>query len=186
MPRRFLPGLLIALGVLALGLLVAFTVGRYPVTLAELIEVLVSRLTGRATTVAPAVENVVLLVRGPRMVAAVLVGAALAVAGTAVQGLFRHPLVSPDILGASSGVARRKFFYLRSRLIMARTACARISAREIKPSIRRTSPVQSSRVAAARACVKSRTARSIFSTQSLLGRVRSQELCEISARSRNA
>ena len=105
MSRRFLPGLIIALGVLALGLLVAFTVGRYPVTLAELIEVLVSRLTGRATTVAPAVENVVLLVRGPRLVAAVLVGGALAVAGTAFQGLFRNPLVSPDILGASSGAA---------------------------------------------------------------------------------
>jgi iron complex transport system permease protein len=105
MTRRFLPGLIIALGVLALGLLVAFTVGRYPVTLAELTEVLVSRLTGRATTVAPAVENVVLLVRGPRVVAAVLVGGALAVAGTAFQGLFRNPLVSPDILGASSGAA---------------------------------------------------------------------------------
>jgi len=44
-------------------------------------------------------------VRGPRVLAAVLVGAALAVAGTAFQGLFRNPLVSPDILGASSGAA---------------------------------------------------------------------------------
>src|SRR5262249_6744179 len=44
-------------------------------------------------------------VRGPRVVAAALVGAALAVAGTAFQGLFRNPLVSPDILGASSGAA---------------------------------------------------------------------------------
>ena len=105
MTRRFLPGLFIALGVLALGLLVAFTVGRYPVTLADLIEVLVSRLAGRPTEVPPAVENVVLLVRGPRVVAAVLVGGALAVAGTAFQGLFRNPLVSPDILGASSGAA---------------------------------------------------------------------------------
>jgi iron complex transport system permease protein len=105
MTPRFLPGLLIALGVLALGLLVAFTVGRYPVTLAELIEVLVSRLMGRAAAVPPAVENVVLLVRGPRVVAALLVGGALAVAGTAFQGLFRNPLVSPDILGASSGAA---------------------------------------------------------------------------------
>jgi iron complex transport system permease protein len=34
-----------------------------------------------------------------------MVGAALAVAGTAFQGLFRNPLVSPDILGASSGAA---------------------------------------------------------------------------------
>ena len=53
----------------------------------------------------PAVESVILQVRGPRVLAAVLVGAALAVAGTAFQGLFRNPLVSPDILGASSGAA---------------------------------------------------------------------------------
>src|SRR5215475_2447971 len=105
MTHRFLPGFIIALGLLALGLLVAFTVGRYPVSLAELIEVLVSRLAGRASAVPPAVENVVLLVRGPRVVAAALVGAALAVAGTAFQGIFRNPLVSPDILGASSGAA---------------------------------------------------------------------------------
>jgi iron complex transport system permease protein len=105
MTRSFLPGLLIALGVLVLGLIVAFTVGRYPVSLAELADVLVSKLSGRASTASPAVENVVLLVRGPRVVAAVLVGAALAVAGTAFQGLFRNPLVSPDILGASSGAA---------------------------------------------------------------------------------
>ncbi len=105
MTRPFLPGLLIACGVLALGLVVAFTVGRYPVTLAELVDVLVARLGGRPSTAPPAVENVVLLVRGPRVAAAVLVGAALAVAGTAFQGLFRNPLVSPDILGASSGAA---------------------------------------------------------------------------------
>jgi iron complex transport system permease protein len=48
---------------------------------------------------------VILQVRGPRVLAAVLDGAALAVAGTAFQGLFRNPLVSPDILGASSGAA---------------------------------------------------------------------------------
>jgi iron complex transport system permease protein len=105
MTRPFLPGLFIACGVLALGLVVAFTVGRYPVTLAELVDVLVARLGGRPSTAPPAVENVVLLVRGPRVAAAVLVGAALAVAGTAFQGLFRNPLVSPDILGASSGAA---------------------------------------------------------------------------------
>jgi iron complex transport system permease protein len=105
MTRRFLPGLIVALGLFVVGVLVAFTVGRYPVTLAELIEVLVARLAGRETALPPAVENVVLLVRGPRVVAAALVGAALAVAGTAFQGIFRNPLVSPDILGASSGAA---------------------------------------------------------------------------------
>jgi iron complex transport system permease protein len=55
--------------------------------------------------VPPAVESVILQVRGPRVLAALIVGAALAVAGTAFQGLFRNPLVSPDILGASSGAA---------------------------------------------------------------------------------
>jgi iron complex transport system permease protein len=76
MTRRFLPGLIVALGLFVVGVLVAFTVGRYPVTFAELIEVLGSRLAGRETALPPAVENVVLLVRGPRVVAAALVGCA--------------------------------------------------------------------------------------------------------------
>ncbi len=50
-------------------------------------------------------RRVVLNIRLPRIAAALLVGAALAGAGTAFQGLFRNPLVSPDILGASSGAA---------------------------------------------------------------------------------
>jgi iron complex transport system permease protein len=102
---RALPGFLIALAVLVAGLVLAFTLGRYPVSLSDMLDVLFSRLTGRPSGAPPAVENVVLLVRGPRVAAAVLVGAALAVAGTAFQGLFRNPLVSPDILGASSGAA---------------------------------------------------------------------------------
>ena len=51
------------------------------------------------------VETVVLQVRGPRVLAALVVGAALAAAGTAYQGMFRNPLVSPDILGVSTGAA---------------------------------------------------------------------------------
>src|ERR1700730_8883333 len=105
MSRSALPGLGIALATLAAGLITAFTVGRYPVSLAELVDVLAAHLGGRPSSVAPAVENVILLVRGPRVLAAVMVGSALAVAGTAFQGLFRNPLVSPDILGASSGAA---------------------------------------------------------------------------------
>src|SRR5262245_31360105 len=105
MTRAFLPGLPVALGVLALGPLVAFPAGRYPVCLTQPVHVPLARLAGRPSGVPAAVENVVLLVRGPRVIAAVMVGAALAVAGTAFQGLFRNPLVSPDILGASSGAA---------------------------------------------------------------------------------
>jgi len=103
--RSALPGFAIATAVLIAGLLFAFTVGRYPVSLSDLLNVLLAKTTGQTADVPAAVQSVVLQVRGPRVLAAVLVGAALAVAGTAFQGLFRNPLVSPDILGASSGAA---------------------------------------------------------------------------------
>jgi iron complex transport system permease protein len=105
MPRSSAPGFVVSFLVLIGGLLFAFTVGRYPVSLSDLFVVVAAKLTGHAPLVPPAVENVVWEVRGPRIIAATLVGAALAVAGTAFQGLFRNPLVSPDILGASSGAA---------------------------------------------------------------------------------
>ena len=78
---------------------IAFAVGRYPVSLAELLSVLTGQPVGAN------VETVVLQVRGPRVLAALLVGAALAAAGSAYQGMFRNPLVSPDILGVSTGAA---------------------------------------------------------------------------------
>jgi len=98
--RSALPGLAIATAVLFVGLLLAFTVGRYPVSMADLFNVLLAKIRGEPADASTAVQSVILQVRGPRVLAAVLVGAALAVAGTAF-----HPLVSPDILGASSGAA---------------------------------------------------------------------------------
>src|SRR5215475_9995043 len=105
MARSSIPGFLISFAVLLAALLLAFTVGRYPINLGDLLGVIAGKLTGHAPNVPPAVENVIWQVRGPRVIAASLVGAALAVAGTAFQGLFRNRLVSPDILGASSGAA---------------------------------------------------------------------------------
>jgi iron complex transport system permease protein len=105
MTRSALPGFAIATAVLVTGLIFAFTIGRYPVSVADLMHVLVAKASGQQPDVPAAVESVILQVRGPRVLAAVMVGSALAVAGTAFQGLFRNPLVSPDILGASSGAA---------------------------------------------------------------------------------
>jgi iron complex transport system permease protein len=105
MPRSAAPALLLACFVLALAVLVAFAVGRFPIGPGELADVLLARATGRAPSAPPAVQAVILDIRGPRVLAAALIGAALAAAGTAFQGLFRNPLVSPDILGASSGAA---------------------------------------------------------------------------------
>ena len=50
-------------------------------------------------------DTVVWLVRMPRILAAILVGSALAASGATYQGLFRNPMVSPDILGASAGAS---------------------------------------------------------------------------------
>lgn len=87
-----------ALLVLLAGVLVAFTVGRTHVSLGDLWAV----LTGSGSE---SLQTVVWQIRAPRIAAAVAVGAALAVAGAAFQGLFRNPLVSPDLLGASAGAA---------------------------------------------------------------------------------
>jgi iron complex transport system permease protein len=103
--RSAAPGFALAVAVLVVGLLLALTVGRYPVALGDVTSAIAAKLFGYRFEGSPAIESVLFQVRGPRIVAAVIVGAALAIAGTAFQGHFRNPLVSPDILGASSGAA---------------------------------------------------------------------------------
>ncbi len=99
------PGLVVAGAALIAGIGLAFMLGRFPVTPVDLVTLAWSRAIGAPSGLSPAIEAVVFNIRGPRVLAAIAVGAALAVAGTAFQGLFRNPLVSPDILGASSGAA---------------------------------------------------------------------------------
>jgi iron complex transport system permease protein len=98
-------GVTIGLVLLLLGGAIAFSVGRFPISVSDLVVALWSKLIGRPSGLPPAVDAVIFNIRGPRVLAAILCGAALAVAGAAFQGLFRNPLVSPDILGASSGAA---------------------------------------------------------------------------------
>ena len=97
--------LLAAAAALLLVIALAFTVGRYPVPLSDLLRILWSWAGGAPHGLDATLETVVLQIRGPRVIAAVLVGAALAAAGAAYQNLFRNPLVSPDILGVSAGAA---------------------------------------------------------------------------------
>ncbi len=93
--------------VLALGLLVlagiAALVGPYPVSLADALRAVLNRLSGEIPPAETTLDTVLFFVRLPRVAAAMLVGGALAAAGAAYQGLFRNPLVSPDILGVSAG-----------------------------------------------------------------------------------
>ncbi|MEO8719122.1 MAG: iron ABC transporter permease, partial [Burkholderiales bacterium] len=96
-----------AVAILLLVLLtaLALALGRFPISAGELAQLAANKLFGTTYSIAPSVDTVVLQVRGPRILAALLVGAALAAAGTAYQGMFRNALVSPDILGVSAGAA---------------------------------------------------------------------------------
>jgi iron complex transport system permease protein len=105
MNRRAFAAYALAAAALALLAALAFAVGRFPLAPGELAALAANKLFGAGYALAPNVETVVLQVRGPRILAALLVGAALAAAGTTYQGMFRNPLVSPDILGVSAGAA---------------------------------------------------------------------------------
>jgi iron complex transport system permease protein len=96
--RLTLASLAGALGALVLA---AALIGAYPISLWELAAAVGRRFTGAAP--AGQIDTVLFEVRLPRVLAAVLGGAALAGAGAAYQTLFRNPLVSPDILGVSTG-----------------------------------------------------------------------------------
>jgi len=83
----------------------SFGVGRFPVAPGDVLRALWAGVTGGDSGLAANVEAGVLQVRAPRVAGALAVGAALAAAGAAYQGLFKNPLVSPDILGVTAGCA---------------------------------------------------------------------------------
>lgn len=83
----------------------AFSVGPVSIQPVDLYNYIVSRLSDSTELQPPLVETVLLQIRGPRIIAAIAIGAALAASGAAYQGIFRNPLVSPDILGVSAGAA---------------------------------------------------------------------------------
>jgi hypothetical protein len=105
MKRGEIRGIVFATLLLFVFITGAFAVGRFPISLLQLAQVLLSKVTRTPSGVSAAVETVIWQIRGPRIIAAVLSGSVLAVAGAAFQGLFLNPLVSPDILGASSRAA---------------------------------------------------------------------------------
>src|SRR5262245_59903627 len=89
-------------GVLVL-FLASFPLGRYPIPFDAVVGILGSKIVALPQTWSDTMETVVLQVRLPRILAALLVGAALAASGAAYQNLFNNPLVSPAILGVSAG-----------------------------------------------------------------------------------
>lgn len=83
--------------------IISIFIGSYGLTPIEVITGFHAILMGNDVS---EIHSVVLMnMRLPRVVLGMLVGAALSVAGACFQGIFRNPLVSPDILGLSSGAA---------------------------------------------------------------------------------
>ena len=100
-----LPLMALALGAVAL---VSLTLGRYPLSLADL-AYFFKHLTAGGASLDPvryeSLYNVLINIRLPRIVAAVLIGASLSVSGAAYQAMFVNPLVSPSLLGVLAGAS---------------------------------------------------------------------------------
>ncbi len=78
-------------------------IGRYPISPVTMIRVVASKIFPIDPDWPSTVETVVFNIRLPRVAMALLVGAGLSISGAAFQGMFQNPLVSPDILGVTTG-----------------------------------------------------------------------------------
>ena len=94
--------------------ILSFAIGKYPISPGEILRVfagklreLIGTLFGVQSEVPQTWTNetelIIFKIRMPRVLAGAMIGAGLSAAGAAYQGLFRNPMVSPDVLGASAG-----------------------------------------------------------------------------------
>ncbi|WP_297425438.1 iron ABC transporter permease [Clostridium sp.] len=83
--------------------LLSFTIGNYSVSLPELIKIFIGKIFNLQVTWDVTIETALFNIRIPRILTAILIGAALAASGAVYQGLFKNPMVSPDVLGVSAG-----------------------------------------------------------------------------------
>lgn len=82
---------------------VSFTLGKYDMNLKELISTMYYHFVDPSKIIDEKMETVLFNIRIPRVIVVLMVGAGLSIAGASYQGMFKNPLVSPDILGASAG-----------------------------------------------------------------------------------
>ena len=80
----------------------SFLMGRYPISPVDVIKTILCPIFPQLS-VSSTLNTIVWQIRLPRILAALLVGASLSMAGTAFQGIFKNPLVSSDLLGVSNG-----------------------------------------------------------------------------------
>lgn len=105
-PSAYRSGFVILLAVtLMAAALASMTVGAFWIAPADVLKTLAGAagLLDDPAAVGRRAELIVLSLRGPRTVTAMMVGAALGVSGAVLQGLFRNPLADPALIGVSSG-----------------------------------------------------------------------------------
>ncbi|MCL2607231.1 MAG: iron ABC transporter permease [Methanomassiliicoccaceae archaeon] len=92
--------------VLFVSVIVSISLGTFRMSFTEVVDVLFFGRTFVDGPYGPVNANFIVFdIRLPRVLCAALVGAALAIAGAALQGLFRNPMASPSVIGISSGAA---------------------------------------------------------------------------------
>jgi iron complex transport system permease protein len=84
-------------------ILISLSIGRFFVPIPDIINTIFSRVLPFLNTPESTYETIIMRVRLPRIISALLVGACLSISGASYQGIFRNPMVSPDILGAAAG-----------------------------------------------------------------------------------
>lgn len=95
-------------GIFILVSLASLGMGKYPVPLGDIIGFFYGKLFHAAQFDAARseiLENLLVHIRMPRIVAALLIGASLSVSGAAFQAMFLNPLVSPGLLGVLAGAS---------------------------------------------------------------------------------
>lgn len=98
--------LLVLLVIVVVSATTALMIGSVDLTVDTIGRSLLRALTGMGGGDVPAAHQAIVLhLRLPRVLLAGLVGAALALAGTVLQGLFRNPMADPSLIGVSSGGA---------------------------------------------------------------------------------
>lgn len=90
---------------LLIAILLSLSIGRYPISTKEFLGIIISKIVPIQPFWESRVERVLLMIRLPRIIMALMVGCALSAAGASYQGVFQNPMAAPDILGASSGAA---------------------------------------------------------------------------------
>lgn len=82
---------------------ISLGVGHFYISVQEVLQIFGSWLKGNLAFLQNPAEVVIFLVRIPRILLCILVGISMSAAGAAFQGLFKNPMVSPDVLGVTTG-----------------------------------------------------------------------------------